>query len=144
MSAPSGNTTPTPVFAHIGLNCRDLAATEAFYCTHFGFRRARLVPLGGDERMVFIRAGDVYLELFQSKGEPPEGPPDADGPPYPGFRHFAFSVPDVEATAAAIGSAVTVSLGPLSFDDFIPGWKAVWVKDPDGRIIEICQGYQDE
>lgn len=32
---------------HMGLVCRDLAATERFYTDHFGFRRARVVPLDG-------------------------------------------------------------------------------------------------
>ena len=37
-----------------------------------------------------------------------------------------------------------VTLGPLSFDDFIKGWRTAWVKDPDGRIVEISQGYTDQ
>jgi glyoxylase I family protein len=32
----------------------------------------------------------------------------------------------------------------LDFDDFIQGWRAVWVADPDGNIIEISQGYVDQ
>lgn len=37
-----------------------------------------------------------------------------------------------------------VSLGPLEFDDFIPGWRTVWVTDPDGVVVEVSQGYRDE
>jgi glyoxylase I family protein len=37
-----------------------------------------------------------------------------------------------------------ITLGPISFDAFIPGWKTVWVKDPDGNIVEISQGYTDQ
>jgi glyoxylase I family protein len=32
----------------------------------------------------------------------------------------------------------------MDFDAFIPGWRTVWVADPDGRIIEISQGYRDQ
>jgi glyoxylase I family protein len=131
----------TPVYAHMGLNCKNLDATEAFYCTHFGFRRVRAIPLG-DDRIVFLRAGDVYLELFNAKGESPEPAHVNDGPAYPGFRHIAFTVEDVDASLKAIGAEV--ALGPMAFDDFIPGWKSAWIKDPDGRIIEISQGYRDE
>ncbi len=34
--------------------------------------------------------------------------------------------------------------GPFDFDAFIPGWRTVWVADPEGNIVEITQGYQDE
>jgi len=133
----------SPVYAHMGLNCKDIAVTEAFYCTHFGFRRARLIPLGED-RIVFIKSGSVYLELFSAKGESPESPYLNDGPPYPGFRHISFTVDDVVATLASIGNAAEITLGPLAFDDFISGWKSAWIRDPDGRIIEISQGYRDQ
>ncbi|MDD2853111.1 MAG: VOC family protein [Desulfuromonadaceae bacterium] len=130
-----------PMYAHMGLNCRDMAVTESFYCTHFGFRRARMIPLG-DDQIVFLKSGEVYLELFKATGDTPELPYTNDGPSYAGFRHISFTVDDVDAAVKAIGAEVT--LGPLSFDDFIPGWKSVWLKDPDGRIIEISQGYKDE
>lgn len=133
----------TPVYAHMGLNCKSMAVTETFYCKHFGFRAVRRIPLGEDQ-IVFLKAGEVYLELFSAKGESPEPPYCNDGPPYPGFRHISFTVDDVDAALSAIGADTEVTLGPLAFDDFIPGWKSAWIKDPDGRIIEISQGYRDE
>ncbi|MDD2365060.1 MAG: VOC family protein [Desulfuromonadaceae bacterium] len=131
----------TPIYAHMGLNCKDMALTEAFYCTHFGFRRVRVIPLGEDQ-IVFLKAGDVYLELFNAKGVSSEPAYANDGPQYPGFRHISFCVEDVDETLKNIGAEVT--LGPLVFDDFISGWKSAWIKDPDGRIVEISQGYRDE
>ena len=47
-SAPE---TPMLRYAHTGLTCADLAATELFYTKHFGFRRARVVDLGGRRRI---------------------------------------------------------------------------------------------
>jgi glyoxylase I family protein len=126
----------------MGLNCKSIEATEAFYCRNFGFRRVRHIPLEGDQ-IVFLRSGEVYLELFSAKGESPEAPYINDGPPYPGFRHIAFKVDDVDSTLKTMGQAADVTLGPLAFDSFIPGWKSVWIRDPDGRIIEISQGYRD-
>ena len=32
----------------------------------------------------------------------------------------------------------------MSFDAFIPGWRTVWVLDPDGVIVEVSQGYRDQ
>jgi glyoxylase I family protein len=130
-------------FAHIALNCRNLDQIEAFYCRFFGFRRARLIDLGAD-RIVFLKSADCYLELFNSKGERPFAAPSADGPTWPGVRHIAFTVDNVDAKLAELGQAVTLSLGPANFDDFIPGWRTAWVKDPEGNIIEITQGFKDE
>ena len=67
-----------------------------------------------------------------------------DGPWYPGVRHLAFKVPDVEAKLAQIGDRAEVTLGPISFDAFIPGWKTAWITDPDGNIVEISQGFTDQ
>jgi glyoxylase I family protein len=132
-----------PVFSHIALNCRDQATTERFYTKHFGFRRARVIDLGA-EQIIFLRSGTTYLELFRAKGNPPTTDPENDGPAWTGVRHLAFQVKDVEAALEAIGVDARVSLGPLGFDDFIPGWKTVWVRDPDGLIVEISQGFVDQ
>ena len=32
----------------------------------------------------------------------------------------------------------------MGFEDFIPGWRTVWVADPDGNIVEISQGFVDQ
>lgn len=131
------------VFSHVALNCRDPRATEQFYTRHFGFRRARVIPLGG-EQIVFLKAGAVYLELFQAKGDPPGPALEKDGPAYPGVRHLAFQVDDVDAALTAMGPDAVVTLGPLDFGSFIPGWRTAWVADPDGMIVEISQGYTDQ
>ena len=130
-------------FSHVAISCRDPIATERFYTRHFGFVRARVIPLGA-QQIVFIKLGNVYLELFQAEGTAPTPPAVADGPHYAGWRHIAFTVDNVDATLAAIGADARVTLGPLSFDDFIPGWRTVWVADPDGNIVEISQGYKDQ
>jgi glyoxylase I family protein len=130
------------VFSHVALACKDPVATERFYSTNFGFRRARVIPLDGSQ-IVFIKAGEMYLELFQAVGERPAAAPAGDGPNYPGVRHLAFQVDDVDAKVAAMGADARVTAGPMSFDAFIPGWRTVWVADPDGNIVEISQGYVD-
>jgi glyoxylase I family protein len=141
MADPSALTAPR--WSHVGLNCRDLEATESFYRTWFGFQRARAVPVG-DELIVFLRNGDSYLELFGAT-EKPADPPTADGPHQPGtIRHLAFQIDDLDAFLARADGVLPVSLGPLSFDDFIPGWRTVWLVDPDGVVVEVSQGYRDE
>lgn len=129
-------------FIHVGLNCRNPIASEKFYTDHFGFQRARVVSLG-DQQIVFLKLDNTYLELFQAQEEGSTSWIN-DGPQYPGWKHIAFQVDNVDAKLAEMGSAATITLGPLSFDNFIPGWQSVWIADPDGNIIEISQGYVDQ
>ncbi len=131
-------------FHHFALNCKDPIVTEKFYSQHFGFKRARVIPLGEGKQITFLKADGTYIELFSAEGESPVGTVENDGPAFPGIRHVAFMVDDVDAKLAAMGDAAVITLGPLSFDDFIPGWRTVWVKDPDGNIVEISQGFADE
>ncbi|PRX97082.1 VOC family protein [Allonocardiopsis opalescens] len=135
---------PAMRWSHVGLNCGDQAATEDFYRTLFGFQRARVADIGGGERIIFLRSGPVYLELFPSAAEPADGP-KGDGPQSPGvIRHLAFQTDDLDAFLERIGDSVPVTLGPLRFDEFIPGWRTVWLSDPDGVVVEVSQGYRDQ
>jgi glyoxylase I family protein len=130
-------------FSHIGLTCKDPVAVERWYTKYFGFQRARVIPLG-DWELVFIKSGNMYLELFKTGETSPLPLPDKDGYQFPGFRHIAFQVDDVDAKLAEMGSDARITQGPMDFDAFIPGWRTVWVADPEGNIVEISQGYQDQ
>ena len=134
---------PVLTFSHVAIACKDPLATERFYSKYFGFKRARVIPLGTDQ-IVFIKSGDIYLELFQAKEQAPTPPAAQDGPWYSGWRHIAFQVDNVDAKLAEMGEDARITLGPLDFDAFIPGWRTVWVADPNGNIVEISQGYVDQ
>ncbi len=133
----------TAVVHHMALACRDPLRVERYYAEHFGFRRARVIPLG-ETQIVFIKLGSTYLELFQAKEPLPHERAKGDGPWYPEWRHIAFKVDDVDAKLAEMGTDAVVTAGPMSFDDFIPGWRTVWVADPEGNIVEISQGFVDQ
>lgn len=130
-------------FSHIGISCLDPLAVERWYTRYFGFTRARVVPLGADQ-LVFIKSGDMYLELFKTNEKRPLPDPQKDGYAFEGFRHIAFQVESIDAKLAELGAEAKITLGPLDFSDFIPGWRTVWVADPEGNIVEISQGYQDQ
>jgi glyoxylase I family protein len=132
------------VFSHIALNCADPITVEKFYAKHFGFERARVIPIGDGKQIVFVKFGNVYLEIFPADGTRPTDAPAKDGYTFPGVRHLAFKVDNVDAKLAEMGDDATIMLGPFSFDDVIPGWRTVWVADPEGNVIEISQGYVDE
>ena len=134
------------IFSQVALTCKDPIATEKFYTKHFDFKRARVAKLPDGNQIVFLKMGDsaFYLEIFKASEESPVPPPINDGPQYPGVRQLAFKVDNVDAKLAEMGDDAKVTLGPLSFDDFIPGWRTVWIADPDGNIVEISQGFVDE
>ena len=131
------------VFSHIAITCKDSIAVERFYTKYFGFKRARVIPLG-DAQIVFIKSGNVYLEIFETKDGRPVSAPEKDGYGYVGWRHIAFQVDSVDAKLTEMGKDARITLGPLDFNDFIPGWRTVWVADPEGNIVEISQGYVDQ
>ena len=131
------------LFSHVGLTCKDPLVIERFYAKYFGFKRARVIPLG-DDQIIFIKSGHFYIELFKAKADSPLEAPKDDGYPWAGLRHLAFEVDSVDAKLAELGDAVKVMLGPADFSDFIPGWKGAWIADPEGNIIELNQGYLDQ
>ena len=121
---------------HMGLVCRDPIATERFYTRYFGFRRARVADLGNGDQIVFLKSGDFYLELFRATKVSPAPAAEGPGPEYPGWRHLAFMVDDIDAMLADLGAEARITAGPMSFDSFIQGWRAVWIADPDGNIVK--------
>lgn len=132
-------------FSHVAVTCKNPKQFEAFYTKYFQFKRVRTISLGADKELVFLKdEGGFYFEIFPMEEERPVAQVEGDGPHYPGFRHIAFMVDDVDAKLAELGADAIITLGPLSFNDFIPGWRTVWIKDPEGNIVEISQGYQDE
>lgn len=134
------------IFSQVAITCDDPIVTEKFYSKHFGFKRARVAKLPDGDQIVFIKMNDsaFYLELFKAKEESPVPPASNDGPQYPSVRHLAFKVDDVDAKLAKMGDDAKITLGPVDFDDYIPGWRTAWIADPDGRIVEISQGYVDQ
>lgn len=134
------------IFSQVALTCKDPIITEKFYTQHFGFKRVRVAKLPDGDQIVFIKMGDsaFYFELFQAKEKLPIAPPVNDGPQYPSVRHLAFKVENVDAKLVEMGKDAKITLGPLNFDNYIPGWRTVWIADPDSRIVEISQGFVDQ
>lgn len=130
-------------FLHVALNCKDPIAIERFYTEHFGFTRARVYD-PGPKQVVVITAGNLSLELFPATGEAPTWPAGKAGPEYPGLRHLAFLVDDLDAKLAELGGRVKIDLGPLDMSQYIRGMRVAWVADPEGNILELNQGYVDE
>jgi glyoxylase I family protein len=130
-------------FSHIALNCQDPIRIEAFYAKHFGFERTRVYD-PGEHEVVMIRLGECYIELFPAQQERPLPPPEKDGYSFAGMRHFCFEVDDLDTILASMGDEAIISLGPLDMGQYIDDMKVAWIKDPEGNIIELNQGYRDQ
>jgi len=124
-------------FGHVGLNCLDVEATERFYARFFGFSRDHEIMLG-DNRLVFVSSGDVVFELFGAKGRQTPAQ-DATGPTVSGFRHLALQVDDVATILAAVEGVAEITQGPLDLSEYGLSSAIAWLRDPDGRILEIYQ-----
>jgi glyoxylase I family protein len=141
---------------HICISCADMLKVEEWYSRHFDFRRRRVYlsssefPLPAQDQDglpvagVIIGDGGFNLELLPATVEPPVERATADGPSYPAYRHFAFSVDDLDAKLAEMGDDAKITLGPVDMGGFIPGMRVVWISDPEGNIVELNQGYVDQ
>ncbi len=126
--------------AHLALNCRDRLAQERFYTEHFGFRRCRVFNAERADEFVMLRLGDMRMELFGA-----DAPPAASGGEQAvGFKHLCFEVPDIEAKRAALAAA-KLDVGPvIDCGDTVPGLKVCFFRDPEGNVVELMTGWQDE
>ena len=128
---------------HIAFNCRDRHATERFYTEHFGFRRARVFNRGKEGEFVMLRLGAACSELFDAPPDAASG--DARGGEQPvGFKHLAFEVPDLEAAIAKLNAAGTKTDDIIDAGPHVPGLRICFFKDPEGNILELMEGWQDE
>jgi glyoxylase I family protein len=124
---------------HLAMNCRDRLAQEAFYIEHFGFTRVRTFNRGKPGEFVMARLGSMCLEFFGSSN------PDAGGGEQAvGFKHLAFEVPDLEAAIAKL-QAAGIQTDPIhDASASVPGLRICFFRDPEGNILELMQGWQDE
>ena len=102
------------IISQLAITCKDQQVTEEWYCRNFGFRRARVAKLPDGKEIIFIKMADscFYLELFAADGDSPLPDAENDGYTFPGFRHLAFKVDDVDKKLSEI-SPLNITLGPL-------------------------------
>jgi lactoylglutathione lyase len=138
------------VFNHVGHCVTDLERSKRFYIDAFGFTLARQLdipdtpsaklvrvppPLG--MTAAYLERDGLVLELleFKRSGNPPARERVMNEP---GLTHMSFSVDDVTATAAQV-----VELGGSILEDTDLG-VAIFVRDPDGQLIELLpMAYRD-
>ncbi len=128
-------------YNHIAYRCKDRIALERFYTKHFGFQRARVFNPGEPNEFVMTKMGGVRLEFFAA-GE--DAPAESEGPQKVGYMHLAFEVPDLNKKVAELAED-GIELKPIfECPQVVEGLRCCFLKDPEGNVIELMEGWKDE
>lgn len=124
---------------HIALLVSDYQKSREFYVDKLGFRivRENFRKERGDYKLD-LELNGVELEIFAPVQKDPEHKLHPERPNFPeayGLRHLAFTVMDIEKTAAEL-RAKGIELEPIRVDEF-SGGKFTFFKDPDGLPLEL-------
>ena len=116
---------------HLVLTVRDVEATCEFYSRVLGMR---VVRFGGEGRTA-LHFGRTKINLHQAGRE---FEPKAAAPA-PGSADFCLiSTTPIEAVAAHLrASGVEMILGPVPKEGASGALTSVYVRDPDGNLVEI-------
>lgn len=130
------------VINHIALNCRNVAAQEAFFSKHFGFQRSRTFKAGKPDQFIMLKLGSVRLELFPT--DPAQNQNVNGGEQVIGFKHLAFDVPKLEPAIDALRADGIEPDPIIDTGHIVPGFRIVFFRDREGNILELMEGYRDE
>lgn len=120
--------------AHVGIRVRDLQISRTFY-EGLGFRFVA-GPVGPEPAAILQHpSGTVINFILNANSDAAENVLMDLPQKHPGYTHIALAVSDlvaVEAEIKALGVGITE--GPM---DLGPGVRGVFVRDPDGNVIEF-------
>jgi catechol 2,3-dioxygenase-like lactoylglutathione lyase family enzyme len=118
-------------FDHIVLTVADTEATVAFY-ERLGMRRETF----GEGRLA-LRFGDQKINLHTAGAE---FDPHAQAP-VPGSEDFCLLIEGpLDAVESELHEAgITVELGPIERTGATGPLRSVYVRDPDGNLVELSE-----
>lgn len=107
----------------IALFTEDVEAVASFYRRLLGLEPVAEWPGG-----TLFAIGTGKLLVHERAGESETGPPNED--------HFAITVDELDATCAiAVQAGLELLLEPRDF----PWGRSAYLRDPDGRLVELAQ-----
>jgi lactoylglutathione lyase len=138
------SSTAQAVFDHAGVSVADLEVSHRFYAEVLGFDIVEDSFAFAEHELrglVLRNAQGARVELFCRQGSVPTGPHhQLDSTKVQGWFQFALTVPDIEATfAAVVAAGAAPSLAPTTAPDGIS--KVAFVRDPDGNLVEFLQRF---
>ena len=122
--------------AHVGVRVHDLDRSLAFYSL-FGFVKTA-GPVGPEPVAILEHPSGIEINLVLNAPASSEPNVLMDVPQkHAGFTHIALSCPDVALAKSRLEAAtIVVRDGPLRFPT---GAQAIFIRDPDGNVIELNQ-----
>jgi catechol 2,3-dioxygenase-like lactoylglutathione lyase family enzyme len=116
---------------HLVLTVADIAATEAFY-ERLGMRGETF----GDGRRA-LRFGDQKINLHEAGAE---FEPHALRP-VPGSADLCFLVEDAldDVSRRLADAGVPIELGPVERTGAVGSIESLYVRDPDGNLVELAR-----
>jgi lactoylglutathione lyase len=117
---------------HIGIRVRELARSLEFYA-HLGFTQ---IWYSEPEHVLGLR-NPTGIELNLIVNAAADGPNVLMDVPqkHAGYTHVSFRVASIEDTVAQLAAAgIRVTEGPID----LGGHLAVFIRDPDGNVIELA------
>lgn len=138
MSNAASKDYPIPIegLAHVGIRVHDLQRSVGFY-ERLGFRKT-VGPVGPEPVAILEHPSglEVNLVLNALQATAPNVLMDS-AEKHAGITHIALLCPDIMAAKAALEAAgISLSGGPI---EFMPGIRGIFVRDPDGNVIELHQ-----
>ena len=134
MKSTAGTSLSISGIAHVGIRVHDLARSMAFY-ELLGFRKT-LGPIGPEPVAILEHPCGIEINLVLNAPSPHTPNVLMDVPvKAPGITHLSLACPDIGVAALALQRAgFPLSEGPVRFPN---GSQAIFVRDPDGVVIEL-------
>ena len=117
---------------HVVVNCRDVAATAAWYARVLGMRRETFGP----DRRVALKFGEQKLNL-RPTGAPNWATGQVDAPGSLDLCFITGARPEVVLSHLS-QCGVAVSEGPVTKTGALGAMTSVYCRDPDGNLVEIA------
>ena len=121
--------------AHVGIRVRELSRSRAFY-ELLGFKFL-VGPVGPEPVAILEHPSGIVINFILNASASETENILMDVPEkYSGYTHVALAVTDLDlAHEALLAGGIDISEGPIDF----PGARALFVRDPDGNVIELNQ-----
>ncbi len=122
--------------AHIGIRVHELERSVRFYEV-LGFTKTA-GPIGPEPVAILDHPSGLEINLVLNARSAAEPNVLMDVPEkHAGITHFALLCPDIQAAQARLAAAgIALSGGPIQFS---PVARGIFVRDPDGNVIELHQ-----
>ena len=119
---------------HLVLTVADIAATVTFYTQGLGMTRETFRPADGTTRTALI-FGSQKINLHQAGAE--YEPKAARATPGSADLCFLTETPLTDWQSHFAGQGISVELGPVARTGATGPLMSLYVRDPDGNLIEV-------